>query len=110
MVDTVLRMLTHQSAHAKRLLIGGLTVALVVTALLIAGILTGTLPPIVFGSLVALGMAALVISDLRRRDGTPSPKSDPEPDVVPTPPAHTRQAVVAGAGAAPKDHGRRRHR
>lgn len=107
MVDTVLRMLAYQSPHARRLLIRGLVVAMLVTALLIAGVLTGVLPPVIFGALAAVGMAVLVIGDLRRRDGKRPTKSNPGPEVVHAP-AH--QPVVAGAGAAPKEHGGRRHR
>jgi hypothetical protein len=103
MVEPVLRTLNLQSPHAKRLLVVGLVVAIVPTALLIVAVLTDFIPVFALGILAAVGMAALVISDLRRRDGanhSVNPKTGREVAHAHPHPPH----AVAGAGTGSDQH------
>lgn len=59
----------HLGTHARRVIVLGLLVALALTGVLIAAVVDGLLPGIIFAALAVLGMAATIIGDIQRRDG-----------------------------------------
>jgi hypothetical protein len=77
--------------RAKRFLLGGLVLGLGVMALLIALVVSGTAPAIIFGILAVFGMTVLCLGDLQRREQLR--RRDAEKERAEAEPQHARPQV-----------------
>ena len=58
----------HLNLQSRRVLIFGLLAALALTGLLIAAVVDGLIPGLIFAVLAVVGMAVTIIGDLQKRD------------------------------------------